>query len=98
MASFVIAGIPTEGISLSGISANLLAAQRRILDRRRARAVPLLIVWGLPPGVADSPKIQKGEQGAAGKPPGSLLSAMTPPNSNPHLAFHALPRPEAARA
>ena len=38
------------------------------------------------------------EQSAAGKPPGSLLSAMTFLISNPHLAFHALPRPEAASA
>jgi hypothetical protein len=40
----------------------------------------------------------KGEQSAAGKPPGSPLSAMTQCNSNPHLAFHALSRPEAASA
>lgn len=38
------------------------------------------------------------EQDSAGKPPGSLLSSMTHPNSNPHLAFHALPHPEAASA
>ena len=37
-------------------------------------------------------------EGAAGKPPGSLLSSMTHLNSNPHLAFHAPPRPEAASA
>ena len=35
---------------------------------------------------------------AAGKPPDSLLSVMTYRNSNPRLAFHALPRPEAASA
>jgi hypothetical protein len=62
VASFVIAEIPTEGNSLSGIYANLLEAQRPIVDRRRARSVPVLIVWGLPTGVADSPKKQKGEQ------------------------------------
>lgn len=40
----------------------------------------------------------RANKGAAGKPPGSPLSAMTHRNSNPQLAFHALPRPEAASA
>ncbi len=40
----------------------------------------------------------RANKGAAGKPPGSLLSSMTHLNSNPPLAFHALPRPEAASA
>jgi hypothetical protein len=35
---------------------------------------------------------------AAGKPPGSLRSSMTLLNSNPHLAFHAMPCPEAGSA
>jgi hypothetical protein len=38
------------------------------------------------------------EQCAAGKPPGSPLSSMTLLNSNPHVACHARPRPEAASA
>ena len=44
------------------------------------------------------PSDRTAEPGAAGKPPGSLLSAMTLRNSTPHLATHALPRPEAASA
>jgi hypothetical protein len=47
---------------------------------------------------ANTTRPAKGEPGAAGKSPGSPLSAMTHRNSNPHLAFHALPRPEAASA
>ena len=40
----------------------------------------------------------RANKGAAGKPPGSPLSAMTHRNSNPRLAFRALSRPEAASA
>ena len=47
-----------------------------------------------PPGTTWPPN----NKGAAGKPPGSLLSSMTLLNFNPHPAFHALPRPEAASA
>ena len=44
------------------------------------------------------PCAKKAEQGAAGKPPGSPLSAMPHRNSNTLLALHAPPRPEAASA
>ena len=45
----------------------------------------------------EKPQNETPHKSAAGKPPGSLLSAMTSLYPNPHLAFPALPRPEAAR-
>lgn len=60
-----------------------------LLDVSAAKMVPIR---------AGTTKQSQAEPGAAGKPPGSLLSAMTHSNSNPHPAIHALPRPEATSA